>query len=147
MLIFWSFLIIFAPFFTFYDGIIVCFDFLDIFGSVLYIEMAYRLVNSPFDHFFKFPFSKPPEIGAEGPDFGWSATSEASHGTPEGGLFKKTAKWSSWTRYSTYTPLADDQVVRQSYSIHIFCTNLGLICCNSCSIFGFEKNIYLGPPF
>ena len=36
--------------------------------------------------------SKPPEIGAEGPDFGWSATSEASHGTPEGGLFKKTAK-------------------------------------------------------
>ena len=30
-------------------------------------------------------FSKPP-------DFGWSAMSEASHGTPEGGLFKKTAK-------------------------------------------------------
>ena len=26
------------------------------------------------------------------PDFGWSATSEASNGTPEGGLFKKTAK-------------------------------------------------------
>ena len=41
---------------------------------------------------FVWLLSKPPEIGAEGPDFGWSATSEASHGTPEGGLFKKTAK-------------------------------------------------------
>ena len=43
--------------------------------------------------------------------------------------------------------LDDDQVVRQKCSMDIFCMNLGQIWSNSCSTFGFVKNIYLGPPF